>query len=140
MTTRRELEDLFRSERNRFSRWFPDVADARLRIVERRCPTNSECKDRDLAFAEMLPSGPCVSMVARVLDLPFQNVLGLIRHELGHIADGERDRAGREQRADDLAEYVTGQKIYYDQYDVQTVAPTNGRRKNQYPRPKRLHR
>lgn len=73
-------------------------------------------------------------MLTRALRLPEANVRGLIRHEFGHIVDPDPDARGREQRADDIAEWVTGRKIRYDAQDVQTTG------RGRYPRPRYLHR
>lgn len=119
-------------ERRRFARFFPHVAHTRFVLLDQPYTSPWNRRFRDLAFAE--PEIPRVSMLLRALDLPRANVQGLIRHELGHVADDNVDRRGKEQRADDIAEYVTGERINYDQDDIQTTA------RGKYPRPLHLHR
>jgi hypothetical protein len=63
-----------------------------------------------------------------------ENLVAVLRHELGHLADVHRDRDGSERRADRVAEEATGERIYYDARDVQTTKPGT------WPRPKHLHR
>lgn len=75
-----------------------------------------------------------VLLVRRALALPRANVVGLIRHELGHHADVDPAAPNLEQRADDMAEYVTGERIRYDRRNIQTVGP------GRWPRPRNLHR
>lgn len=134
--TRLELLALFRRERQSFAHVFPfaRVASARLVIVETRCP-NPPCEERDYACAESGPESVPgeITMTRRALRLPRSNVVGLIRHELGHLAD-QSSRRGAEQRADDIAEQVTGVRIRYDRRDLQTTH-NSGR----WPRPKHLH-
>lgn len=127
---------LFASERARFARLFPHVADTQFDLVDRRCTDKGHCRFRDLAYAdEDARSGaPRVVMLARALKLSDDNVLGLMLHELGHVADIDVSKAGREQRADDIARWVTGLRISYDGRNIQTVGP------GRYPRPRNLHR
>lgn len=126
-----EAKRIFVQERKLFSA-FPKVARTEFVILDQPC-TTKKCAFRDLAFAET-GRFPRVSLLARALKLSASNVRGLIRHELGHIADPNVDAPGREQRADDIAEWVSGQKIKYDARDVQTTG------RGKYPRPKYLHR
>lgn len=75
-----------------------------------------------------------VEILHKVYKLPFENVLAIVRHELGHLADDDFNDPGAEQRADDIAQAATGEKIRYDSHDLQTVG------KGRWPRPKYLHR
>lgn len=133
MTSRRELGRLFRRERARFARAFPHVAATRLVVLARACTGAPHCGWRDVAYATTGPGAPRVAFLARALVLPAPNLVGLIRHELGHVADPWIERAGREQRADDIAEWVTGERIYYDRRFVQTIG------RGRWPRPAHLH-
>lgn len=101
-------------------------------IVDRKCIDPGFCHFRNLAYAD--PDSLSVVMVRRALSLPKENVVGLIRHELGHLSDERIEQARREQRADDIAEYVTGGRVNYDSRNVQTIG------RGQYPRPRNLHR
>lgn len=125
--TPQRLRNIFARERARFAVPFPRVRTARLFIVDER-PVDA----RDYARA-VLARRPYVVFLVRTLRLPERNVVALIRHELGHIADGRNDAPGAEQRADDIAEWVAGEPIRYDARDVQTVGP------GRYPRPLYLH-
>lgn len=75
-----------------------------------------------------------IEVLAKVFLLPIENVLGLLYHELGHLADDDFGAPGAEQRADDIAEAATGHRINYDRYDVQTIG------RGRWPRPLHLHR
>lgn len=130
--TRAEMKKLFTSERKKFARYFSWVESARLRVVKQGCVGRRGCRPRDLAEADLDTNE--VFIVDRALDLPRNNIVGLLRHELGHLADPHPFLPRREQVADDIAEYVTGQKIRYDKDRVQTIG------KGTYPRPKSLHR
>jgi hypothetical protein len=127
-----EAKSIFVQERKLFARDFPRVARTEFVILAQSCSTK-KCAFRDLAFAETGRT-PRVSLLARALKLSISNVRGLIRHELGHVADERVDEPGREQRADDIAEWVSGRKIRYDARDVQTTG------RGKYPRPRYLHR
>lgn len=111
---------------------FPRMKKTKFVLLNQRCTGPGHCRFRDLAFAE--PDVPRVTMLRRALDLPDENVRGLVLHELGHVADVHHGRHGGEQRADDIAEYVTGHRISYDGHNIQTTAP------GRYPRPRNLHR
>jgi hypothetical protein len=126
------LYEIFAVEREHFARVFPRVAQAVLTVSPRDCSPASRCAWRDFAWA-LVDEGE-VHMSHRVLALPLENQIGLLRHELGHLADAHVAEPWPEQRADDLAEVVTGKRIYYDARDLQTIGP------GQYPRPLRLHR
>lgn len=129
---RTEARSIFDRERNAFSSIFPWVKKTKFIIADRACVDMGHCGKRDLAYATATP--PSVTILCRALALSKNNVIGLIRHELGHVADIFLGSRGSEQRADDIAEYVTGKRIFYDRYDVQTIS------KGRYPRPKYLHR
>lgn len=126
------LYGTFKIERDRFARVFPNVAHATLMVSPRACSPASRCVWRDFAWA--FPDHGEVHLSHRVLSLPVENQIGLIRHELGHLADGHIAEPWAEQRADDLAERATGERIFYDARDLQTIA------RGQYPRPMHLHR
>lgn len=135
----RAFAALFRTELTRFRRALPGTQSVPLQWESSVCPqggTRGDCASRDLGY--VYATGDRwggVVFVRRVLQLPRANWLGLIRHELGHVADPCWRETGAEQRADDLARLVTGVKIRYDENDVQTVSP-----RGRYPRPKYLHR
>lgn len=126
--TPQRLRNIFASERARFAAVFPRVKGTRLYLVDEQ-PVDA----RDYARA-VIGRRPCVVFLLRALRLPERNVVALVRHELSHIADGRNPTPGAEQRADDIAAFVTGQLIRYDRRDVQTVG------RGRYPRPQYLHR
>ncbi len=128
------LHAAWERDRALFARVYPRLARAELRVVGRACTLPGKCAFRDLAYAE--PEGDTVVVLARLADLPAANIAGLLRHELGHLADTVpyRLNAGREQAADDIAEAVTGERIYYDKRAVQTLS------RGEWPRPLWLHR
>lgn len=73
---------------------------------------------------------PVVALYLPAVKLPRANIVGLIRHELGHIAAPDLG----EQAADDAAEDATGQRVRYDSRMIQTTG------RGRYPRPRNLHR
>ncbi len=111
--------ELFLRERARFARRFPSVAGAGLGLLEEECTPGSPCGFRDVAVADL--SEHSVYFVRRALELPTANLRGLIRHELGHLADPTPKQAGAEKRADRIAYAATGQRIRYDRDDMQTT-------------------
>lgn len=117
----------FDVELQQFASVFPHLGQVELWISHDPCPWEGPCRKRNLAYSDL--DATTIVLLHRALRLPDENILGIIRHELGHLADLEIDSPGREQRADDIAEYVTGERIYYDEDDIQTIAP------GRYPRP-----
>lgn len=128
--TPRAIRDLFVRERSRYAEVYPHAEDARLVIVDGMCP-EPPCQTRDFATTDM--DTLVVSLSKRATKLRRDNVLGLIRHELGHVCD-KSWRSGAEQRADNIAERVTGEKIRYDHNFIQTIGAGT------YPRPSWLPR
>ena len=122
---------IFREERERFASVYPRVAKATLEIVNAQCLGDGSCERRDLA--RCYPPTCEVQLLRRALTSEAR-VRGLLRHELAHACDRSWTRKGREQRADDIVERVTGQRVYYDNDDVQST------RRGTYPRPKHLRR
>ena len=139
----RELFELFLRERANFARKYPSVSEASLEVSDAPCNRDSErCRERDVAHCAWRQKGRSgrkthqrVVLVRRALSLPHENVVAVIRHELGHLADPRASEPGPggEARADRIAEEVGGQPIRYDRIDLQTVGP--GRRS----RPSYLH-
>jgi len=129
-----QAQRLFARERARFAKHVAWVSRTRLSIVNRQCTARGHCRFRDLAFADVAQKTPRVTLLSRALRLPDMNIHGLILHELGHVADVDIDMPGREQRADDIAEWVTGIRINYDTRNIETTGP------GRYPRPRSLHR
>lgn len=129
--TEAELFALFLEERTRFARRYPGVAEASLEISELPCNRDRRrCAPRDVAECywssapgEGRKHHQRVVIVRRALALPRDNVVAVIRHELGHLADARIDEPGAEKRADAIAVRVGGQPIRYDANDLQTVGP-----------------
>jgi len=138
--TRAELRALYRRELARFVRVYPHVARTKLEIDPAECPSlidpkPGQCKKRDLAmFVDRRTGGLAIILAVRVLTWPRRNIVAIVRHELGHASDVDLGRPGSEQRADDIAEAVCGQRIRYDRDFIQTIGP------GKYPRPRHLHR
>lgn len=126
-----QLRALFVRERDAFARTFPRVRKATLSVSWARC-ISPQCAPRDYAYA--VPDECRIVLSHRARSLPLANLKGILRHELGHLADKRPRKRGAEQRADDIAEEATGARIRYDARDVQIVG------RGQYPRPTYLHR
>lgn len=133
------LYALFARERARFLARYPcaELARADLRIVNAPCSgaAGRHCAWRDVAWCAWDPGRwGRVFFLARALTLPRANLIGLLRHELGHLADPHKGTPDAEARADRIARAVTGVAIRYDARDLQTVGPGRAAR------PPHLHR
>lgn len=114
---------MFEREVRRFARAYPRVRGARLVILNRYATAGSPGGVRDLAQAT--PATNTVALVRRALRLPRAQILGLLRHELAHLADARvlDPRPGAERRADRIAERVSGRPIRYaPPHWIQTTA------------------
>lgn len=80
---------------------------------------------RSYAYAELDPKQCRVFFSTKVFNLRYNNVLGLLLHELGHILAFYILGPDHSEREADLAakEYfrIT---VYYDENDVQTISPS----------------
>ena len=107
------LRGLFIEERARFAAVLPRAANATLTIKPR--PPGAELRDYGYVVGDYR-----VVLFQETQQLPVANVVGIIRHELGHVCDPYDDDES-EERADDIAHVVTGEPIRYDRRGVQTV-------------------
>jgi len=136
----RALVVLFAREHARFKAMLKaagtpnDLLDrAHVALVDDLCPQGRKrCARRDVAWAD-LRTGRVTFVRRAAEELPYDNLVALVRHELGHLVDLTPDTPGSEQRADHYAEEASGQKIRYDEGDLQTIGA------GVYPRPKHLH-
>jgi hypothetical protein len=108
-----EVYELFDNEKEPFVQAAPHARDVQL-VVHRKHYLKRPSK-RDVAWYE--PATRTINITKRVLAFQPPQIKALIRHEFGHVLDEN----GSEQRADDLAEWVTGEPIYYDRDDIQTL-------------------
>ena len=128
--TKKQTEKLFREQISEFRKYFP-LKGVRL-VIHDRFFTPECSRYRDCAWANL--NDMTVNIVSRVSDFSEDSVKALIRHEIAHLCDPFRDTDGKEQRADDIAELVFGDKIRYSgPYKIQTLG------EGEYPRPKELH-
>lgn len=127
---KKQTEKLFKEQLSHFRKYFP-LKGVHLVIHDRFF--TPECnRYRDVAWAAT--EDMSVNIVARVMDFSEDSIKALIRHEIAHLCDVFRDSNGKEQRADDIAELVFGDKIRYSgPYKIQTLG------EGEYPRPKELH-
>ncbi len=131
-----EFHRVFAAERARFAAHYPRYSKIKrttLRLIEGPCTLPGWCAYRDFAYALPFADEPEIVVNTRLLSLPVENILGVLRHEFGHICDPNAANRGREQMADNIAEIVTGTRISYNERDVQTIGP------GKYPRPRHLH-
>jgi hypothetical protein len=134
---------LFATERARFARSYPHVARATLHLSPRAVSPHGRA-ERDVAWCtwHTTPTGRRNRMhvwfLLRALALPRANLVALVRHEFGHLADPDIDAPGpgAEARADRIAREVSGAAIRYDARDLQTTATGRGTRAR---RPAHLH-
>lgn len=132
--TAEEFTQVFRSEAALFGIVNPRAFDTRLEWMYGQCTLPDACAVRDIAYS--IPTENRIIINDRLLDRPRENWLGILHHEFAHVIDPTTyvPNSGGEQRADDIAERITGQRIYYDHQFVQTISPSGT-----YPRPKHLH-
>lgn len=131
-----EFQRLFATERARFAAHYPNyskIARTELQLISGPCTLPGNCAYRDFAYALPFTGQPAIVINVRLFTFPMDNIIGVLRHEFGHICDPNASNRGREQVADDIAEIVTGQRVNYDRFDIQTIGA------GRYPRPKHLH-
>ena len=115
---RREIQSLFRSERERFAVRYPACAGATLTVVEALCPqSRPRCAPRDVAWC--YPATGQVFLLARALSRSRASLVGLLRHELAHLACPTCS----ERQTDLVAGRVGGARIRYGRDLVQTLSP-----------------
>jgi hypothetical protein len=107
---------MFREERDRFALIFPSVADVRLVFITEHFD-GSKARERDVAWFDLRDGD--IYIVRRSLSRSLGCLRGVIRHELGHAADPDIEKAGCERRADRIAELVTGVPIRYTKEGIQ---------------------
>lgn len=128
--TKLEAEKLFKEQIAGFKRYF-NVSGIKLVIHDRYC-TPGCVEFRDVAWADQ--NKRTVNMVRRSINFSRNAVIALMRHEIAHLCDPFVNSPGKEQRADDIAELVFGDKIKYSgPYLLQTIGD------GEYPRPSILH-
>jgi hypothetical protein len=120
--THARLVALFLRERAKFG---PRAARTGLRLQIDR---PKRAKDRDQAFVKRIGEGWRMTFYASALELPENNIIGLLRHEFGHVVRPEAS----EREVDLIAEQVTGTPINYDARGIQTIGP------GEHPRPAHL--
>ena len=114
-----QLANLFRAELILWQEAFGARFKPGLGVFSEPCSPGSKCGYRDVAYADLTTR--TVWLSTRALTWGRKRLLGLIRHELGHLADPTPSKAGAEKRADAIAFRVTGVPIRYDRRHVQTI-------------------
>lgn len=122
---------------------FPDFGEAELHEDEQAGKDNGAGSDRQYAYC--MDGDPIVVAFApKAEELPLNRLRGLMRHEFGHALEyrfGVKELEKRlkkklppevERRADAIAEAVWGERIEYDERDVQCVGHGGGRRRPKY--------
>lgn len=130
------VRDIFREQLKLFSEYH-DTRSISLKFVKHHFDPN--CVYRDMAWAEIerdqiILRSARVSLMEKALDLSENNLIALLRHEIAHCIDPFVNEPGAEQRADDIAYLVCGDKIRYDGDLIQTIGYGS------YPRPLKLRR
>ena len=91
--------------------------------------------NRDYAYTFMNDNGEYVIVFSsKMYRAGLARMRAIMRHEMAHalhFLNGNDDHS--EQDTDDLAEQVWGDRLYYDDEDIQTL------RQGKYPRPLYLH-
>lgn len=125
-----EVKKLFNEEIDKFSEFF-NIEGITLSIHNMEFSPGSK-RERDVAWADI--ENRTVNLVRRCLKFKYEQIVALIRHEISHLVDPFVEEEGREQRADDIAFMVAGDKINYTRNNMQTIEP------GRHPRPRNLHR
>ena len=109
---------VFLEERKRFAKKYPLVAKAKLRVLDVQSMPGSAGGFRDVAMCDL--DTMTVWFARRACSWSIERLIGIVDHELGHLADGNESQ-GAEARADTIARMVTGCPIRYDSQHVQNV-------------------
>ena len=92
-------------------------------------------KDRDYAYTYINDDGEYTIVFSKKMyRARIPTIKAIMRHEMAHalhFLNGHDEHS--EQDTDDLAEKVWGDRIYYDDEDIQTLEY------GKYPRPRHLH-
>ena len=90
-----------------------------------------------------------IGLSRKCLSVSRDRLLGILRHEFGHVVDFTVDREAldqftehalaqtKERRADDIARFIWKSPIYYDR-DLWVQTISNNKKKAVHPRPKHL--
>jgi len=111
----RAVEAMFYDERDRFAQTFPVVGDVDLVIIDDHY--DADASERDVAWYEIAEH--TVYLARKALWRSMNCLRGVFRHELGHAADPDINKAGCERRADSIAEIATGVPIRYTAEGIQ---------------------
>jgi len=90
-------------------------------------------KPRDFAYACAVGDDVLIVVAPHFHKQSPDRIEAVLRHEFGHVLQIARGHGFTEREADLLAERVWGDRIYYDDEDVQTLVPGVA------PRPRHLH-
>ena len=91
-------------------------------------------KARDYAYTMMVDNDIIVVFAPKMLRASEDRIRAIMRHEMSHALHMLHDNHDHsEQETDDLAEEIWGDRIYYDDEDLQTL------QYGKYPRPSYLH-
>ena len=85
---------------------------------------------RNIAFCD----GETIVFSDKMFDLPIENQLAVIAHEIAHCNLIQKGIEHTEREADAHAEDIFHFKISYDEDDIQTVAPGQRPRPNYLPK------
>jgi hypothetical protein len=129
MLSEQAVYRMFLEERDLFEETFPVVDDVELVFIDDHYFDNPI--ERDVAWYDI--NEHQIYLVRRALKRSINCLRGVIRHELGHVADDYIHEPGAEARADQLAYIATGEPILYTTEGIQHT--TEGRPG----RPKWLH-
>ena len=90
---------------------------------------------RDYAYTYIDENGEYIIVYSKKMYQASEpSIQALMRHEMGHALHFLNDNDDHsEQETDDLAEQTWGDRIYYDEHDIQTLEY------GKYPRPPYLH-
>ena len=131
MSNFKKITELIKREVQKLN---PDIS-TKLPIIFLREGLDTEFpKDRDYAYSSYDNEQYVIVFSKKMYHANLSRIRAIMRHELAHIVFMTNDQDHSEQETDDLAEELWGDRLYYDDEDVQTL------RQEHYPRPSHLHR
>lgn len=116
MSIKPRILSIFNSNIELYSKYYK-VRDISIRIHDKH--VIKDAGERDVAWAD--PRDRTVNFISRAMRFDINSIQALMRHEIAHLCDEFVDKENREQRADDIAFLVCGDKIRYDRKLIQTI-------------------
>jgi hypothetical protein len=110
------------------------ISPQQLVIKVRKGSQREFPQPRDYAYTTIIDDNIIVVFAPKMLRATPDRIQAIMRHEMSHALHMfQNNHDHSEQQTDDLAEQIWGDRIYYDDEDLQTLEY------GKYPRPSYLH-